>query len=272
MKHRVRLYSTNNILWFTVFWTAAHSQLGVHSKTHELASAVYMLWQNSAPRGQVVIRIRIHPEMNISWKRTHPRVIKCVDELASSSDLENCITCSAVNGCRQNESLITIIHITPVHQLTSWEDKSCVCNLIPKYESIIHNNSSSKCICRRLSHQSRFGPFLVWFICADFSPDSDSMTWKKQCYGQRSQWFGVKNILMLDLFHLSSSPDVNWWTGVVWWFYQTLVLTAPIHFHWWDSGAETHFYKPDEETHSSGSWMIFSFEVNSSFHVLFSNP
>ncbi len=26
----------------------------------------------------------------------------------------------------------------------------------------------------------------------------------------------VKNILMLDLFHLLSSPDVNWWTGVVW--------------------------------------------------------
>ncbi len=25
-----------------------------------------------------------------------------------------------------------------------------------------------------------------------------------------------KNVLMLDLFHLLSSPDVNWWTGVVW--------------------------------------------------------
>ncbi len=48
---------------------------------------------------------------------------------------------------------ITIIHTTPVHQLTSWEDKSCVfvqnksikynCELLPKYESIIHNNASS---------------------------------------------------------------------------------------------------------------------------------
>ncbi len=31
---------------------------------------------------------------------------------------------------------------------------------------------------------------------------------------------------------LVSSPDVKWWTGVVWilWcFYQTLILTAPIH-------------------------------------------
>ncbi len=34
---------------------------------------------------------------------------------------------------------------------------------------------------------------------------------------------------MLDLFNLLSSPDVNWWTGVLWCFYQTLILTAPIH-------------------------------------------
>ncbi len=48
---------------------------------------------------------------------------------------------------------ITIIHTTPVHQLTSGENKSCVfvqnkyikfnCELLPKYESIIHNNASS---------------------------------------------------------------------------------------------------------------------------------
>ncbi len=53
---------------------------------------------------------------------------------------------------------ITIIHTTPVHQLMSWEDKSCVfvrnksiikifltlnhCFQL-KYESIIHNNISS---------------------------------------------------------------------------------------------------------------------------------
>ncbi len=37
---------------------------------------------------------------------------------------------------------------------------------------------------------------------------------------------------MLDLFHLLSSPDVNWWTGVMWiivMFLSTLILTAPIH-------------------------------------------
>ncbi len=42
----------------------------------------------------------------------------------------------------------------------------------------------------------------------------------------------VKNVLMLDLFQLLSSPDVNWWTGVVWiivMFLSALILTAPIH-------------------------------------------
>ncbi len=37
---------------------------------------------------------------------------------------------------------------------------------------------------------------------------------------------------MLDLFDLLSSPDVNWWTGVVWiivMFLSALILTAPIH-------------------------------------------
>ncbi len=49
-----------------------------------------------------------------------------------------------------------------------------------------------------------------------------------------------QNVLMMDLFLINtlrlSSQDVNWWTGLVWiacgllWcFYQTLILTAPIH-------------------------------------------
>ncbi len=39
----------------------------------------------------------------------------------------------------------------------------------------------------------------------------------------------------MDLFQLLSSPDVNWWTGVVWIIVMflsavwTLILTAPIH-------------------------------------------
>ncbi len=45
----------------------------------------------------------------------------------------------------------------------------------------------------------------------------------------------IKNILMMDLFQLLSSQDVNWWTGVVWIIVMflsavwTLILTAPIH-------------------------------------------
>ncbi len=35
-------------------------------------------------------------------------------------------------------------------------------------------------------------------------------------YFNQKWWFAVKNILKLDLFHLLSSPDVNWWTGFMW--------------------------------------------------------
>ncbi len=56
--------------------------------------------------------------------------------------------------------------------------------------------------------------------------------WRKSYYGLWTLCIWVKNILMLDLFHLLSSPDVNWWTGVVWiivMFLSALILTAPIH-------------------------------------------
>ncbi len=62
-------------------------------------------------------------------------------------------------------------------------------------------------------------------------------------YSQKKR-FEVKSVLMLDLFQRLSSPDV------VWCFYQTLILTAPIHFHCWDTDAETHFCKSDEDTNS----------------------
>ncbi len=59
----------------------------------------------------------------------------------------------------------------------------------------------------------------------------------------------VKNVLMLDLFQLLLSSDVNWRLWLIVMFYQTLILTARIHCR--ASIAETHFYKPDEETNSS---------------------
>ncbi len=39
--------------------------------------------------------------------------------------------------------------------------------------------------------------------------------WRKSYYGLWTQIL-VKNFLILDLFQFLSSPDVNWWTGVVW--------------------------------------------------------
>ncbi len=35
-------------------------------------------------------------------------------------------------------------------------------------------------------------------------------------YFSQKHQFDFKKVLMLDLFQLLSSPDVNWWTGVVW--------------------------------------------------------
>ncbi len=72
----------------------------------------------------------------------------------------------------------------------------------------------------------------------------------------------VKNVLMVGLFQLLSSPDVNWWTGVVW---IIVMFLSDSHsdgthslqsIHCWDTDAETHFYKSDEETNSSISQMI----------------
>ncbi len=77
----------------------------------------------------------------------------------------------------------------------------------------------------------------------------------------------VKNILMLDLFHLLSSLDVNWWTGVVW---IIVMFLSDSHSdgthslqstHYWDTDAETHFYKPDKETNSSKSQMTWGWAL-----------
>ncbi len=55
---------------------------------------------------------------------------------------------------------------------------------------------------------------------------------------------------------LLSCQDVHWWTGVVWiivMFYQTLILTAPIHCR--ASDTMLHFFKSEEEANLSKSWM-----------------
>ncbi len=73
----------------------------------------------------------VHPKMKIDGKR-NPQAIKNVDEFVTSSDLEKFSSSvdplqwmGAVRMRVQTaDKNITIIHTTPVHQLTSWEDKS----------------------------------------------------------------------------------------------------------------------------------------------------
>ncbi len=52
---------------------------------------------------------------------------------------------------------------------------------------------------------------------ADFSPDSVQNTFSLE---QELLWI-IDSYFLMDLFHLLSSPDDNWWTA--------LILTAPIH-------------------------------------------
>ncbi len=113
-----------------------------------------------------------------------------------------------------------------------------------RLKSIIHNNLPpvKKYISCCLSHQNVFACKRC-LICADFSPDSDQNTfslkeallWNMDSNFDQKQWFEVRNVLMMDLFQLLSSQDVNWWTGVLWIIVMflsavwTLILTAPIH-------------------------------------------
>ncbi len=71
-----------------------------------------------------------------------------------------------------------------------------------KYEYITHNNTSS---------------------CEDFQTIIDC-----RLYFIRKQGFEVKNVFM-DLFLLQMLTDGLEWCGLLRCFYQTLILTAPIH-------------------------------------------
>ncbi len=129
---------------------------------------------------------------------------------------------------------ITIIHTTPVHQLTSGEDKRW-------NKSSIKIFPVEKCICCCLV---KIQPHIclelfclvnaAWSVQISLLIQTRTLFHWRKCYGLWTRIW-VKNILMLDLFQLLSSQDVNWWTGVVWivvmflsavW---TLILTAPIH-------------------------------------------
>ncbi len=96
----------------------------------------------------------------------------------------------------------------------------------------------------------------------------EALKWITDSYFSQKWQFKVKSVLMLDLFQLLSSQDVNWWTGVVWitcgllWcFYQLFGLSFWRHpFTAEDpmlSDVMLHFSKSDEETNSSTSWMAW---------------
>ncbi len=103
---------------------------------------------------------------------------------------------------------------------------------------------------------------------------------RKRYYGLWTQCIWVKNVLMLDLFQLLSSPDVNWWTGVVWIIVMflsavwTLILTAPIHCRgsiaetflqiWWRNKLILIW----DDLQVSTFTEVFSFLVNCSFNAL----
>ncbi len=91
----------------------------------------------------------VHSKMTITWKYPHPQIIQDVDEFVSSSDLEKCVSASVshqwmlcsewVPSEWESDKNITIIHTTPVHQLTSGEDKSWNKSSIKMFLTTIHN-------------------------------------------------------------------------------------------------------------------------------------
>ncbi len=102
---------------------------------------------------------------------------------------------------------------------------------ILKYNSIIHNNASSSVkIDPLLSSHIKIQQYICLeriLICADFSPDSDKMTFSSIEINVMD-----KNILKRDLFHKMLTYGLEWCgllNYLLWCFYQLLGLTAPIH-------------------------------------------
>ncbi len=87
---------------------------------------------------QSLYRIKgiINPERNICWKCPHPQAVQVEMSLFLCQIWRNVsYHCESSMDALQwmgavrmspNSWYITIIHTTPVHQLTSWEGKSCV--------------------------------------------------------------------------------------------------------------------------------------------------
>ncbi len=151
---------------------------------------------------------------------TQPQAIQDKDEFVSSSDLEKCITCSAVNGCRQNESLIKH-HNNPHHSSPSvniWRrPKLRLCKkqihqgisnlrFQLKYESIIHNNAPSS-------------DKVVWSESGEKSAQIKPKQLNKHVAGFWCEWkqqmhFLIMNSSVMDLiwfFYLETSVSKSFW-------------------------------------------------------------
>ncbi len=152
--------------------------------------------------------------------------------------------CCEVNGCRQNEK-----HITPVHQLTSGEDNIWNKSSIKKYESIIHNNSSSseKVFWSEsgeksaaFTRQNSSKQIHDWIMMRDESRCTFSLE-------EELLWI-IDSYFLMDLFQLLSSPDDNCWTVD----YCDVFISLSFWRHPFTAEHPLlrHVYKPDEETNS----------------------
>ncbi len=96
---------------------------------------------------------------------------------------------------------------------------------------------------------------MCWFRCE--TTGDACFHWRK-CYYVQKWWFELKTIVMMDLFltnmQLLSSQDINCWT-VAW-----IIVMFGLSRHPFTGDVMLHFYKSDEETNSSTSWMAWGYK------------
>ncbi len=192
---------------------------------------------------------------------------------------------------------ITIIHITPVHQLTSCEVKSCmfVRNKSIKtffqlnYESSIHNLVFFQwksclvwirreiCTDQTLFTRKNLNKYVGGFWCerkTRFFSCKEALLWIMDSHFSQKQQFTLKNALMMDLFLTNTQLFsihktlidglMDWLTGLVW----IVMFLSGVwthsdgthslqRIHWSASDVMLHFPKSDEEINVCTSWMAW---------------
>ncbi len=124
-----------------------------------------------------------------------------------------------MNGCRQNESLIkTSQHSS--HQLSSEAETNPALRCF-FFKALLLSSL-------RVKIQTHISLELFWSEQMYLLIQTRTLYhWRKSYYGLWTLCIWVKR---LNAGLVSASND-NWWTGVLCCFYQTLILTAPIHIH-----------------------------------------